>query len=168
MPPRASPACKQAGGQAGKQVADNRIARMRYEIVERVECGIALLGTEVKSCRSGNINLRDGYAAIADDGIWLHNVHVGRHATTGRFFQHEETRSRRLLLKHGEIRRLRKGVDTKGYTLVPLRAFFNEGNLLKVEIGLARGLKAYDKSDQLKERDLNRDLKREVKDFINR
>jgi SsrA-binding protein len=168
QPSRAPIACKQSTSQAGKQVADNRIARNRYEIIEAVECGIVLLGTEVKSCRKGNINLRDGFANIKPDGLWLMNVHIGKHDSTGRAFQHEERRPRKLLLKQREINRLQKGVDAKGYTLVPLRCYFNAGNLLKVQLGLARGLKDYDKSAMLKDRAVQRDAQRDVKDFVNR
>ncbi|KAJ1627102.1 small protein B [Pavlovales sp. CCMP2436] len=162
---RTAVTCKQATTQAGKQVADNRIARSRYEIVERYEAGVALLGTEVKSCRKGNINLRDGFAQIKPDGCWLMNVHVGKHDSTGRAFNHEERRPRRLLLRKREIEKMEKAVDSKGFTLVPLRCYFNAGNYLKVEIGVARGLKDYDKRDQLKGRDIQRDVQRELKDF---
>jgi SsrA-binding protein len=162
---RSAVACKQATTQAGKQVADNRIARSRYEIVEKYEAGVALLGTEVKSCRKGNINLRDGFAQIKDDGCWLMNVHVGKHDSTGRAFQHEERRPRRLLLRKREIEKMAKLVDKSGFTLVPLRCYFSEGNYLKVQIGVARGMRDYDKKDQLKDRDIQRDVQRELKDF---
>lgn len=165
---RSAIACKQATSQAGKQVADNRIARSRYEIVERYEAGIALLGTEVKSCRRGNINLRDGFASVNADGCWLMNVHVGKHETTGRVFQHDERRPRRLLLRQREIDQIERGVSTKGFTLVPLRCYFNAGNFLKVELGLARGLKDFDKRALLKDRVEQREVQRELKDFNTR
>lgn len=163
---RCAVTCKQATSQAGKQVADNRIARSRYEIMEKYEAGIALLGTEVKSCRKGNINLRDGFATVGADGCWLMNVHVGKHESTGRVFQHEERRPRRLLLRQREIEKIERGVSTKGFTLVPLRAYFNAGNLLKVELGLARGLKDYDKRALLKDRVEKREVQRELKNFV--
>lgn len=157
--------CKQATSQAGKQVAANRIARSRYEIVEKVEAGIALTGTEVKSCRAGNINLRDGFAGVENGEMWLKNVHIAKHATTSGYFQHEERRPRRLLLHRKEIRRLAQAADGDGYTLVPLRAYFNQGNLLKVELAVARGLKLYDKRAKLKDAAIARDAAREVKNF---
>lgn len=160
--------CKQSTTQAGKQVADNRIARSRYEIVEKVEAGISLTGTEVKSCRAGNVNLRDGFARISGSDIWLENVHISKHSSSGAYFQHEEKRARRLLLHKRQISKLRQSCEQKGFTLVPLRCYFNQGNLLKVELGLARGLKNYDKRAQLKERVVKREVQRELKNIVNR
>jgi len=122
----------------------------------------------VKSCRRGNINLRDGFASVNADGCWLMNVHVGKHETTGRVFQHDERRPRRLLLRQREIDQIERGVSTKGFTLVPLRCYFNAGNFLKVELGLARGLKDFDKRALLKDRVEQREVQRELKDFNTR
>ena len=107
----------------------------------------------------------DGYCKVKDGECWLENVHIAQHSTTGRFFQHEETRARRLLLHKAEIRKLGAECDQKGLTIVPLSAYFNEENRLKVEIGLARGKNLQDKRETIKRRDTERETRRMIKDF---
>ena len=102
---------------------------------------------------------------MADGECWLHNVHIAQHTSTGRFFQHDETRSRRLLLHKSEIRKLGSECDQKGLTIVPLSAYFNEENRLKVEIGLARGKNLQDKRETIKMRDTERETRKMIKDY---
>jgi SsrA-binding protein len=148
-----------------RQVANNKLARRDYEILEDFEAGISLVGTEVKSCRAGKCTLRDGYCRIKKGECWLENVNIARHATSGSYFQHEELRPRRLLLHKSEIRKLAEAIDRKGLTVVPLAAYFNEKNCLKVKIGLARGKKLQDKREDLKRKDMAREVSRQLKEF---
>ena len=152
-------------GSSSKQVASNKLARRNYEILEEYEAGISLLGTEVKSCRNGKIQLRDGFARVQGGECWLHNVNIAQHDTTGRYFQHDETRARRLLLHKREILKLGAECDQKGLTLVPLRAYFNAENRLKVEIGLAKGKNLQDKRETIKRRQDERETSRMLKSF---
>ena len=148
-----------------KVVSQNKLARRNYEILDDYEAGIALVGTEVKSCRAGRCQLRDGYCRIKDGECWLHNVNIARHETAGSFFQHDETRPRRLLLHKREIRKLEAAIDQRGLTIVPLSCYFNEKSFLKVSIGLARGKKQQDKREDLKRKDAARDVARQIKAF---
>ena len=144
-----------------KIIANNRKARFDYELMEKSEAGIVLVGTEVKSLRQGNLNLTDSYCAI-DRGteVYLHEAHISvyAHGTHG---NHDPRRIRKLLLNKREIRRLAQKVREKGLTIVPTRMYFKRGKA-KVEIALAKGRKRFDKSDQIKERDAQRDLKRQL------
>jgi len=153
------------GTGVARDVTLNRQARQNYELLEEYEAGISLVGTEVKSCRAGKINLRDGYCQIKDGECWLRNVHIARHQFSGTFFQHDETRSRRLLLNKREIRKLDAAVQQKGLTIVPVKAYFNCDNRLKLQIALARGKNVADKRDTIKQRDTDREVKRQMKDY---
>lgn len=144
-----------------KIIADNRKARHDYFIEEAYEAGVALVGTEVKSCRLGRVNLRDGYAHIQQGEIFLENVHISPYEQGNRF-NHEPLRKRRLLMHKGEILRLFGQVREKGYTLVPLRLYFKKGRV-KVEIGLAKGKKSYDKRDDIAARDVEREIARAMR-----
>jgi SsrA-binding protein len=144
-----------------QSIAENRKARHDYFIEESYEAGIALQGTEVKSCRAGRVNLRDGYAHIENGEIYLSNVHISPYEQGNRF-NHEPLRKRRLLMHKGEILKLFGEVRQKGYTLVPLRLYFKKGRV-KVEIGLARGKKAYDKRDDIAARDVQREIARAMR-----
>jgi SsrA-binding protein len=145
-----------------KVVADNRQARFLYEILETYEAGIELLGTEVKSIRAGKANLRDGYGLLRQGEIWLLNAHISPHNSTGSYFNHEPTRTRRLLMHKKEIRKLIGKVEQQGLTLVPLKMYFTRGKV-KVTIALVRGKKLHDKRDDLKKRDDKRDIDRAMK-----
>lgn len=145
-----------------KIVADNRQARFLYEILETYEAGIELLGTEVKSIRAGRTNLRDGYGLLRNGEIWLLNAHISPHATTAQYFNHEPTRTRRLLMHKQEIRKLTGKVTQQGLTLVPLKMYFKRGKV-KVTIALVKGKKLHDKRDDLKKRDDKRDMDRAMK-----
>jgi len=144
--------------------SDNRIARFRYEILERYECGIDLQGSEVKAARAGGIQLRDGYARVSKScELILHNVHIAKCNTTGKFDQHEPVRPRRLLLHKRTIRKLQDKTATKGLTVIPLRTYFNSRGWLKVEVGLCRGKQQADKRETIKKREQDRELKRAIK-----
>src|SRR5256885_9433271 len=138
------------------QLADNRKALFDYSIEDRFEAGIALTGTEIKSMRAGHVNLRDGYAHIEKGQAWLRNVHIApwTHAAHD---NHEPLRPRKLLLHKNEIGQLAGAVSQKGYTLVPLR-MYTKGGRAKVEIGLARGKKRYEKRQVIKEREAAREM----------
>lgn len=145
-----------------KTVADNRQARYLYEILDTYEAGIELKGTEVKSVRQGKSNLRDGYATIRDEEVWLNNVHISPHDTASQVFNHDPRRSRKLLLHKDEIRRLIGKVEQKGLTLIPLRLYL-KGGRVKVAIALARGKKVYDKREDLKRKQEKREIERALK-----
>jgi SsrA-binding protein len=136
---------------ANRRLAENRFARHQYEILETLECGIELLGTEVKSIRAGQANLRDGFCLIRNGELQLHNVHVSPHSHAGRFFNHDPLRVRRLLAHRREIDRLRGALDQKGLTLVPLDVHL-KGSWIKVTLGLGKGRKLHDKRQEERRR----------------
>jgi SsrA-binding protein len=143
-------------------VATNRRARHDYTIEDTIEAGIVLIGSEIKSIRAGRANLRDGYAAIEDGEVWLHNVHIAPYDPASRY-GHEPRRRRKLLLHKREIARLDRRVQEKGYTLVPLRLYLR-GNLAKVELALARGKRQYDKRAAIAEREARRRAERAIRE----
>jgi SsrA-binding protein len=138
-------------------VATNRRARHDYEILETIEAGIVLRGTEVKTLRQGKASLQDAYAGVEGDNVILH-MQIPEYSHAG-YSSHEPTRARKLLLHRGEITRLAQRVKEKGLTLVPLRVYF-KGQLVKVELGLGRGKKIYDKRQTLAKRDADREMAR--------
>ncbi len=142
-------------------VASNRYASHRYELLDRVECGIALRGTEVKALREGGAQLKDGYVAIRDGELWLHSVHIPPYAPAARE-NHEPERDRKLLAHRAEIERLQGRVAERGLTLVPTRIYFRDGHA-KVEIALARGKDLYDKRHAIREREVKRDMERALR-----
>ena len=139
----------------------NRKARFDYEILEEYEAGIVLTGTEIKSVRNGQVNLKDSYAIIRGNEIFLLSTHISRYEE-GNIFNHDETRTRKLLLHKKEILKLDEKIKLQGLTLVPLKLYFKK-NKAKVLIGLARGKKNYDKRETMKERDIKRNLEKEYK-----
>ena len=146
---------------AKKIIAVNRRARRDYEIVESLEAGIALKGTEVKSLREGRINFKDSYARIDDEEVYLVNAHISPYSH-GNIQNHDPLRDRKLLLHKFEIKRLRGKTEQKGLTLIPLRAYFVRGRA-KVEIALARGKGRGDKRETIKRRVTDREIERELK-----
>lgn len=146
---------------AEKNIAENRKARHDYFIEETYEAGVALQGSEVKSCRAGRVNLRDGYAQVENGELYLFNVHISPYEQAN-YMNHEPLRKRKLLMHKHEILRLFGKVREKGYTLVPLRLYFMQGRI-KVEIGLALGKKAYDKRDTIAARDVKREMERAMR-----
>jgi SsrA-binding protein len=142
--------------------AENRQARFNYEILETYEAGIELLGTEVKSIKTGQANLRDAFALIRNGQVLLLNMYVAPHKTTSTFFNHEPTRTRRLLMHKQEIRKLTGKVQQKGLTLVPLKLYLKNG-WIKVDVALVRNKKLYDKREDIKKREDKRDMERATK-----
>jgi SsrA-binding protein len=138
------------------ELADNRRAQYDYAIEERLEAGLSLTGTEIKSLRAGHANLRDGYAKIEKGQAWLRGVHIAPWTHTSRD-NHEPLRPRKLLLHKGEIAFLERGTSEKGYTVVPLRIYTKNGRA-KVELGLARGKRRYEKRQVIKEREAQREM----------
>jgi SsrA-binding protein len=149
-------------GSSDGTVSVNRRASYDYFIEDRYEAGMALTGTEVKALRAGHANLREAYARIENGEAWLWNAHISPYEQGNRY-NHEPTRSRKLLLHRKEVNQLAGVVKRPGYTLVPLRIYF-KNNRAKVEIGVARGKKAYDKRDAMAERDARREIERALAD----
>jgi SsrA-binding protein len=139
-------------------VASNRQASFRYEFLDRLECGMVLQGTEVKSLRDGAVQLKDGYATLRDGELWLHNVHIAPYAPASRD-NHDPDRSRKLLAHRRELDRLAGTINERGLTLVPTRMYFS-GPRAKVEIAVARGKDRFDKRQSIKERETKRDMQR--------
>jgi len=149
----------QENSQEEKTVVTNRKALHEYFIIDRFEAGIALKGTEVKSLRQGTANLQDGYANIRKGEVWLIGMHISPFEK-GNINNHDPKRDRKLLMHKREIRRLIGRVAEKGLTLVPLRVYFKQ-NIAKIELGLARGKKSYDKRESIKKREVERQMRRE-------
>ena len=146
-----------------KNIVQNRKARHEYTIIETIECGISLMGTEVKSLREGRANLVDAYAVLDKDQVILRGFHISPYSHTSQQSL-DPRRDRKLLLHKREILKLIGRVNEKGLTLVPLRLYFNERGLAKVELAVAKGKKTYDKRRDIAKRDADRDLRRELKD----
>ncbi|MGB4209560.1 MAG: SsrA-binding protein SmpB [Thermovirgaceae bacterium] len=144
-------------------VARNRKARHDYFIIETVEAGMVLTGTEIKSVRAGKINLKDGYAKVRDSEIWLYNVHISPFEQ-GTYYNHEPLRPRKLLLNSCEIRRLGSRTREKGLTLVPLTIYLKQNRWAKVELALVKGKTGSDKRETIAERDARRDMEKAVKE----
>jgi SsrA-binding protein len=152
-------AASSSNRQTGRKIiAQNRKARHDYAIIETFEAGLVLTGTEVKSLRKGRASLVDGFATIDDGEVFLRNVHIPEY-DQGSWTNHEPRRTRKLLLHRGEILRLIGKTKESGLTLVPLSLYFSEGKA-KVELGLARGKKSYDKRQDLARRDADREVRR--------
>lgn len=146
----------------GRDVATNRAARHKYETVEKFECGIVLQGTEVKALREGKARLQDSYAAIEEGQVWLRGAHIPPYAPASRE-NHEPERPRKLLMHRWEIERLIGRMQRKGLTLIPTRIYF-KGKRAKVELALARGKERSDRRREIRDRDIARDVERELKE----
>lgn len=153
---------KTAGGEAVKMIATNRDAYFHYEILETYEAGLALVGTEVKSLREGRINLKDAYALVRDDEAWLLNAHISPYSHGNRQ-NHDPLRMRKLLLHKREIARLAGLAQEKGLTLVPTKLYFKNGRV-KIEIGVGKGKKLYDKRETIKRRETDREARAAMKE----
>ena len=149
--------------ETARLIADNRKARHEYHILSRVEAGIALAGTEVKSLRASKASMADAYATIEGGQAWLVNLHISPYDPASRF-NHDPLRKRKLLLHRSEIRRLRAQTDEKGLTLIPLRLYFNEDGRAKVELAVARGKNTRDKRDTVSDREAKREIARAMKE----
>jgi SsrA-binding protein len=146
-------------------VASNRYAYYRFEILDKLEAGLVLQGTEVKSLRTGTAQLKDGYAAIHDGELWLHNVHIPPYGPASRD-NHDPERPRKLLVHRRELEKLAAQVSERGFTLVPTRLYFKDARA-KVEIAVARGKDQFDKRQSLKEKDSKREMQRALRE-VNR
>ncbi len=146
-----------------KVVVTNRKARYEYEITDSIEAGLVLVGSEVKSLRSGRANLSDAYARVIKGEIWIIGMHISpyKEATIQ---NHDPLRERKLLLHRNEIKKLSRKVEEKGFTLIPLRMYF-KNNRVKVELGVARGKRQYDKKVAIAQKDARREMEREQKKF---
>jgi SsrA-binding protein len=147
---------------AEKTVATNRKAFHDYFIEEKFEAGIQLQGTEVKSLRDGRVNLQDSYAGVKDGEVFLHHCHISPYSH-GNIMNHDPMRVRKLLLHRKEINRLLGKTQQKGLTLIPLRIYFSARGIAKVELGLAKGKKLYDRRDTIKAREAGREVERALK-----
>ena len=153
---------KQKKKVAPGDVASNRYASYRYNLIERLEVGIVLEGTEVKSLRSGGAQLKDGFASFRDGELWLQNVHIPPYAPAANA-NHDPERPRKLLAHRRELDKLEARINERGYTLVPTRIYFS-GPHAKVEIALARGKDLYDKRDTIRKRDTEREMQRALRE----
>lgn len=142
---------------------NNRKAKFDYEIIDTMEAGIVLTGTEIKSIRNGHAQLKDSYAIIRNNEAFLLNMHISIYKE-GNIFNHEETRTRKLLFHKKEILKLNDKIRLEGYTLVPLKLYFKQ-NHIKVLIGIAKGKKNYDKRETIKQRDIDREMKKTMKNY---
>jgi len=137
----------------------NRKASFEYFFIETFIAGIVLKGTEIKSLREGKANLQDAYCTFLGDEIWVKQMHISPY-TQAAHFNHDLTRERKLLLNKKEINKLRKGMQDKGNTMIPTKLFINDRGLAKLEIALAKGKKLHDKRENIKEKDVKRELER--------
>jgi SsrA-binding protein len=143
-------------------VASNRQAAYRYELLDRLEAGMVLRGTEVKALRDGGAQMKDAYATITDGEVWLHNLYIPPYQPAARE-NHTPERDRKLLLHRREIERVVGRIAEKGWTLVPTRIYFSDGRA-KIELALARGKDRFDKRQSIKAREMNRDMERQLRD----
>ncbi len=146
-----------------RTLATNRKARHLYNIESTIESGIVLIGCEVKSVKASKISLVDSYARIDNGEVFLFNLHISPYDKIDHFIQYKTQRTRKLLLKKAEIRKLTGKLQEKGYTLVPLRIYVTDRGIVKVELGLAKGKRKFEKRQVIKERDMKRELERERK-----
>ncbi|MGN0992359.1 MAG: SsrA-binding protein SmpB [Bacilli bacterium] len=143
----------------------NRKARHNYFIEEEIECGIELLGSEVKSIREGSCNIKDSYARIKKGEVFVINMFIKKYSHSYEVFNESETRPRKLLLHKKEIKKLTDKITKEGYTLIPLKIYFNKDNRAKLLLGVCKGKKNYDKRETIKERDIKRKLERDLKRY---
>lgn len=145
-----------------KMEIKNRSAYYEYFIDDKYVAGIVLTGTEVKSLRAGRASFNDSYCLINKGELWIKSLHIAEYSH-GTVNNHDPLRERKLLLQKREIKKIENKLKEKGYTIVPLRIFFTDKNLLKIEIGLGKGKKLYDKRESIKQKDVDREMKRYVK-----
>lgn len=149
----------------GETIARNKKAYFDFFLEEKFEAGIVLSGSEVKGIRASRVNLKDSYIRIIKNEPFLLNAHIGRLDTTHRYYGHEERGARKLLLHKKQIEKILKAVTQDGYTIVPLLLYFNDRNMVKVQIAIAKGKQLHDKRDDLKKKDQKRDIDRAMKDL---
>jgi SsrA-binding protein len=144
-----------------KLLANNRKARFNYEVDETLECGIELKGTEVKSMKSAQFSFTDAYGRIKDGELWLVSFHITPY-THGNIFNHDPDRERKLLIHKLELKRMQRKVEERGFTLIPLKFYLKRG-IVKLELGICRGKKAFDKRNTIKDREQKREIEREIR-----
>ena len=144
-----------------KLIAKNPVAFHNYEILDKIETGIVLTGTEIKSIRSGKVNLKDSYASIQNGEVYIHSMHISPYEH-GNIFNKDPLRDRKLLLNKQEIRKLIGTVQQKGYSLIPISLYF-KGSFVKLELGIGKGKKLYDKREDLKKKEQNKEIDRQLK-----
>lgn len=147
-----------------KTICTNKIVSHEYFILERIETGIVLEGSEVKSLRLGNVNLKDSFCVYYDGEMFIKNMHIALYDKAGAFSTKDSRRDRKLLLHKDEMIRLKSKVEQKGLTLIPIRLYFKQA-LIKVELGLCQGKHTYDKKRSLMEKDIKREKEREIKNY---
>lgn len=147
-----------------KTIAQNKKAFHDYEILDKFEAGMALVGSEVKSIRAGRISLKDSFVEIRNGEAFLLRCHISSYEQAS-IFNHEPERKRKLLLNRREIHRLDQKVKTRGFSIIPLQVYMTEKSLFKIEIALVRGKREYEKKQKLKERDIQREMDRDVQHF---
>lgn len=144
-----------------KIIAENRKARFDYFIEDKIECGIVLEGTEVKSVKNGNLSFPDAFAEIINDEVIVRGLHISEYSYSS-VFNHNPDRPKKLLLHKDEIKRLKRKIEVKGYTLIPTEIYLKNG-LVKITLGVCKGKKQFDKRNTIKERDINRDLQKQFR-----
>ena len=147
-----------------KVITENKSARFEYFVLDRYEAGISLDGGEVKSVRRGNVSLKDSYCSIYKGSVFIKNMHIAVYENAGAYNQKDSKRDRRLLLHRSEISKLKEKVEEKGLTIVPLKMYFKD-SLVKIEIGVCRGKHTYDKKQTIADRDKERAMQREIKNY---
>lgn len=140
---------------------ENKKAKFNYFIEEKISCGIVLKGTEVKSIKAKKLSFNNSFASIKKEELWLENLHVSKYKE-GNIFNHDELRPKKLLIKKQELQRLKKFKEKEGYTLIPI-SFYLKKSIIKVEVGVCKGKKLYDKREILKQKSIKKDLSREIK-----
>jgi SsrA-binding protein len=148
----------------GETIAKNKKAYFDYFLEEKFEAGLVLLGSEVKGIRAKRVNLKDSFIRFVRNEAFLFNAHIGRLETTHHFYSHEERGSRKLLLHKKQLQTMYKAVTRDGYTIVPLQLYFNDRNIIKIQIAIAKGKQTHDKRQDLKEKDMKRDMQRAAKE----
>ncbi|NPA60644.1 MAG: SsrA-binding protein SmpB [Epsilonproteobacteria bacterium] len=149
----------------GETIAKNKKAYHDYFIQEKFEAGLVLAGSEVKGIRARRVNLKDSFIRFVQGEAFLFNAHIGRLETTHHYYTHEERGSRKLLLHKQQLLKMKKAVERDGFTIVPLQLYFNARNLVKVQIGIAKGKQLHDKRQDLKQKDMKRDIARAMKEY---
>ena len=147
-----------------KVIANNKKSTYDYFLEDKIEAGISLAGTEVKSLRNGNCSIKEAYIKIDNNEVFIINMYV-KNYEQGNIFNVEERRPRKLLLNKSEIRKLESKVSAEGYTIVPVQLYFNDNSKVKIEIALGKGKKKYDKRDSIKKKEVNRTIDRTIKNY---
>ena len=149
----------------GETIAKNKKAYFDYFLQEKFEAGLVLKGSEVKGIRAKRVNLKDSFIRMVNGEAFLFNAHIGRLDTTHHYYTHEERGSRKLLLHRQQLHKMKKSIEKDGYTVVPLQLYFNNKNLVKIQVAIAKGKQLHDKRQDLKAKDMRRDIARAMKDY---